>query len=405
MNAESPKSIAIVAQFYEPEPCAASNRLSSLAENLAERGHRVTVFTGMPSFPWGKVHADYRDKTSCTENIGNVRIERRRAFVAENGERGGRALGWISLALAITRAVVFTRERFDTVVVSSPPITMTLPALLGAWRHRARLVVDVRDVFPDMGVRLGVWKAEGPIVRALRAVVGAIYRHAALVVAVTPSARRSILEHGVPPERVLLAPNGFAFSQGVVPRPERSELRPFTLAYAGNMGLATGLGMVLDAAKLLRERTDIRIVLAGGGLDAAKLQTRIATEELHNVEFRGVISRRESLELLALADATIVPLHKGLTDAIPSKMFDALAIGCPMILSARGESVELLTRSQTGMHVEPNDAPALARGIVECCNDRKTLERRSIAGQSFVRQYFDRDSIMGGLAQRIGAIA
>jgi glycosyltransferase involved in cell wall biosynthesis len=405
MKPETPKSIAIVAQFYEPEPCAASNRLSSLAENLAERGHRVTVFTGMPSFPWGKVHADYRGKPSCTEYAGNVRIERRRAFVAENGERGGRARGWISLSLAVTRAILFSRERFDTVVVSSPPITMTLPALLGAWRHRARLVIDVRDVFPDMGVSLGVWKADGSIVRALGAVVGALYRHAALVVAVTPSARRSILDHGVPAERVLLAPNGFAFSQGVVPRPERSQRRPFTIAYAGNMGLATGLGMVLDAAALLRDRDDLRFVLAGGGLDAAKLQARIASEGLNNVEFRGVVTRRESLELLALADATIVPLHRGLTDAIPSKMFDALAIGCPMILSARGESVELLTRSQTGLHVEPNDAAALVRGILECSNNRETLERRSIAGQTFVREHFDRDAIMGGLAQTIGAIA
>jgi glycosyltransferase involved in cell wall biosynthesis len=405
MKPETPKSIAIVAQFYEPEPCAASNRLSSLAENLAERGHRVTVFTGMPSFPWGKVHADYRGKPSCTEYAGNVRIERRRAFVAENGERGGRARGWISLSLAVTRAILFSRERFDTVVVSSPPITMTLPALLGAWRHRARLVIDVRDVFPDMGVSLGVWKADGSIVRALGAAVGALYRHAALVVAVTPSARRSILDHGVPAERVLLAPNGFAFSQGVVPRPERSQRRPFTIAYAGNMGLATGLGMVLDAAALLRDRDDLRFVLAGGGLDAAKLQARIASEGLNNVEFRGVVTRRESLELLALADATIVPLHRGLTDAIPSKMFDALAIGCPMILSARGESVELLTRSQTGLHVEPNDAAALVRGILECSNNRETLERRSIAGQTFVREHFDRDAIMGGLAQTIGAIA
>jgi glycosyltransferase involved in cell wall biosynthesis len=171
------------------------------------------------------------------------------------------------------------------------------------------------------------------------------------------------------------------------------------------MGLATGLGMVLDAAALLRDRDDLRFVLAGGGLDAAKLQARIQSEGLNNVEFRGVVTRRESLELLALADATIVPLHRGLTDAIPSKMFDALAIGCPMILSARGESVELLARSQTGLHVEPNDAAALVRGIVECSNNRETFERRSIAGQTFVREHFDRDAIMSGLAQTIGAIA
>jgi glycosyltransferase involved in cell wall biosynthesis len=171
------------------------------------------------------------------------------------------------------------------------------------------------------------------------------------------------------------------------------------------MGLATGLDMVLDAAKLLLDRRDVRFVLAGGGLDASRLVTRIEDERLTNVRFLGVLSRPASLELLAEADAAIVPLHAGLVDAIPSKMFDALAVGCPMILSARGEAVRLLRASGCGIHVEPNDARALAAGIVTCLAERDSLEHGALAGQAFVRENFDRERIMRGLAHQIGALA
>jgi glycosyltransferase involved in cell wall biosynthesis len=296
-------------------------------------------------------------------------------------------------------------RRADTVIVSSPPITMAIPALIGAWLHRARLVVDVRDVFPDMGVRLGVWKEGGFVAGAVGAFVDMLYRRAALIVAVTASARASILARGVPSERIVLAPNGFDFSEHLSPRTQRTRPRIFQVAYAGNMGLATGLDVVLDAAALLRDQHDIEFLLAGGGLDASRIAQRIEREGLDNVRFLGVLPRAKSLELLVTVDAAIVPLHGGLTDAIPSKMFDALAAGCPMIVSASGEAERLLLASKTGVHVEPQDPRALADGILTCRANRNTLERRSLAGQVFVRKNFDRDRIMEQLAASIGAIA
>jgi glycosyltransferase involved in cell wall biosynthesis len=398
------KEIAIFSQFYDPEPCAASNRVASLARTLAKRGHHVTVVTGMPTFPKGVVDASYRGVRRCIDYDGAVRVVRRSAPLAAPGALGGRLRNWISLALVLVWTALAELRGTDTVIVSSPPITMTLPALVAAWRHRATLVVDVRDVFPDMGVRLGVWRSQSAIARALGLFVKLLYARAAIVVAVTESARQSILARGVPAERVILAPNGFDFTQEINPR--RSDARPtFEVAYAGNMGLATGLDMVLDAAKLLLDRRDVRFVLAGGGLDATRLVARIESERLTNVHFLGVLSRPESLALLSQADAAIIPLHGGLVDAIPSKMFDALAVGCPMILSARGEAVQLLQESGCGIHVEPNDARALAAGIVQCLGEREALERNAVAGQAFVRKNFDREHIMLGLASRIGALA
>jgi glycosyltransferase involved in cell wall biosynthesis len=399
------RDIVVISQFYWPEPCAAGNRVSSLARKLAAEGHRVTVLTGMPSFPAGEVAPAYRGMKTCTEMDGGVRVVRRRAYIVPKGAKGGRLRSWLSLALALSRTVLFELPRADTIVVSSPPITMAIPALLAAWRHRARLVVDVRDVFPDMGVRLGVWKERGLMARAVGGFVDVLYKRAAMIVAVTASARSSIRARGVESERLVLAPNGYEFSREPARRRERSEERSFEIAYAGNMGLATGLDVVLDAAKLLRDEPKIHFSLAGGGLDAARLTARIEDEGLRNVRFLGVLTREESLDLLATADATIIPLRSGLTDAIPSKMFDALAVGCPMIVSARGEAVRLLLESQSGVHVEPDDARALADGVLECRNNRKVLERRAIAGREFVRKNFDRDRIMEHLAQTIGAIA
>ncbi len=404
MSVQVRKEIAIFSQFYEPEPCAASNRVAALARTLAKSGHRVTVVTGMPSFPKGEVDAAYRGIKRCVESDGPVRVLRRRAPLARPGSFAARPRNWLAQAFALAWSALAELRGTDTVIVSSPPITMAIPALIASWRHRAALVVDVRDVFPDMGVRLGVWRSGSLVARALGFFVDRLYARASLVVAVTQSARDSILARGVPPERVVLAPNGFDFSQAIKPR-RREARRTFEVAYAGNMGLATGLDIVLDAAAMLRDRPEVRFVLAGGGLDARRLLERIERERLENVRFLGVLSRAQSLELLAEADAAIVPLHGGLEDAIPSKMFDALAVGCPMILSARGEAVRLLQSSGGGVHVEPNDGPALARGIERCLQERGAFEAGAAAGQAFVRANFDRERIMLGLAGRIGALA
>lgn len=399
-----PRTIAIFSQFYEPEPCAASNRVGSLARVLAKCGYRVTVLTGMPSFPKGSFEPPYDSLRRCEEYDGDVRILRRRARLAK-GRFGGRFAYWISLASVLSWAAIAELEPVDTVIVSSPPITMAIPALVAAWRHRAKLVVDVRDVFPDMGLRLGVWKEGGALVRALNGFVSLLYRRAAMIVAVTPTARASILARGVAPDKVLLAPNGFEFAAGVPARVPRNGKRTFEVVYAGNMGLATGLDLVLDAAKLLIGDPSIRILLAGGGVDAERLVARIRDERLENVAFLGVLSRLESLELLARADATIIPLHGSLVDALPSKMFDALAVGCPMVVSARGEAQRLLAATQSGVEVAPNDPRALADGILACRDNAGALEQRSQFGQQFVREHYDRERIMGLLATQIGALA
>ncbi|HEY8297633.1 MAG TPA: glycosyltransferase family 4 protein [Candidatus Baltobacteraceae bacterium] len=395
------KRVVVITQFYPPEPCAASNRVSALVRYLAATGHSVTVLTGMPSFPAGVVSERYRGMRSHAERDGDARIERFRAYVASG--RGARLFSWITLAIALAWRLLTMRARIDAIVVSYPPITLALPALVGALRHRARLFVDVRDVFPDMGVKLGVWKPAGIAARAVGLVVDALYARAELVVACTPSARDEIAARGVALAKIALAPNGFEFPKTVRTAIARVPHAGFVTVYAGNMGLAASLDVVLDAAKLLANDSEFRFVLAGGGADAARLLKRIETEGIDNLTYAGILTRDESLELLREADASIVALHPGITDAVPSKLFDALAVGCPVIVSASGESAKLVSECGAGLQVLPHDAGALAAAIRQARADADRLRLQAQAAQTYVREHYDRNRIMERLAEAVVA--
>ena len=199
--------VAVIAHFYPPEPGAGALRVYSLVQALAAAGNDVTVVTAFPSFPRGEFSEAKRPLIRVEEE-GRVRTVRVFSMLIPKLP-GGRLLHWLSAAFSSSLYLLGTRERFDAVVVSSPPITVSLPGVVASWRHRARLVVDVRDVFPDLGVKMGVWKADSPVVRTLEWLVRKLYRRADLVSVVTPAGEAQALRRGVPPSRVVLARNAY----------------------------------------------------------------------------------------------------------------------------------------------------------------------------------------------------
>lgn len=382
------KRILIITQFYWPEPCAASNRITAFARGLSAAAD-VTVMTGMPNFPWGFVPPPYDARRTMTERDGPVIVRRVRSF-APRLRRGARLLTWLLLAFRLSACAIFSRERYDTVVVSTPPITLALPAMLAAWRHRAKLIVDVRDVFPDMGVRLGVWRADGLVVRVLGRLVDLLYARATAVLAVTKSARKAIVDRGVAPAKVRLLPNGFDFPDLSMFAAGARAKHEFVAVYAGNFGLATGIDLLIETAKRLLPHRHVRFVLIGGGVDAARITARIDEEGLTNVTYLGVLGRSETLCHMRDADVTIAPLRSNLTDAIPSKIFDSFGVGCPVVVSARGEAATLVREAGGGMAVAPEDPDALAQALVGLAADREWLRRAGARGCAFVRERYSR---------------
>ncbi|GAC1522247.1 MAG: hypothetical protein NVS2B8_03230 [Vulcanimicrobiaceae bacterium] len=312
-----------------------------------------------------------------------------------------RVFNWLSVAFASTLYVATTRRRYDAIFVSAPPITLALPALCAWVRYRVPLFVDVRDVFPEIAIRMGHWKPRGIAARSTGAIARTLYRVARLVFCVTASACEEVVARGCPRERCVLAPNGFD-------RPSPSETAPFVrregdfvAAFVGNMGLATGIDAILDAATLLTDRTNVRFVLAGDGADRVRLEARVRNEHLDNVTFLGVLVRPDADAVLATADVAIVPLHLNLVDSLPTKLFDALALGCPVICCARGEASQFVTRSGGGLAIEPHDGHALARAIVELQGDKARRDCLGRRGRAHVFEHHDRARIMQDVARRL----
>ncbi|HWT05968.1 MAG TPA: glycosyltransferase, partial [Xanthomonadales bacterium] len=124
--------IALISQFYPPEPVAAANRVAAMARAFAGAGHDVRVYTGMPSFPDGAIAPPYRGARHVVEQDGAVAVERVWTYASATSLPGNRVLNWLSVAAGIARRIVTAKARYDLVVVSSPPVTLALPALLGA---------------------------------------------------------------------------------------------------------------------------------------------------------------------------------------------------------------------------------------------------------------------------------
>jgi glycosyltransferase involved in cell wall biosynthesis len=397
--------IAIVSQFYAPEPAAAANRVAAMARAFAAAGNDVRVYTGMPSFPDGVIPAPYRGRRHVVEQDGAVTVERVWTYASRTSLSGNRLANWLSVAFGATQRLVASRTRFDAIVVSSPPITLALPALLGAFAHRAPLVVDVRDVWPEIAVSMGSWRAKSWLARLVGRIADVLYARAALVTCVTETAREQIVARGVDPAKVVVAPNGFdpVEPAAVAPAPPQPGVRD--VVYVGNMGLATGLDVVIDAAARLRADGTIRFVLIGGGADAGRLRARAAAEKLSNVVFTGPLQRADALRALADAAATVVPLLATITDSLPTKLFDAMLVGTPIVLSAAGEAQRLVERADVGIAVTPGDSDALAAGLRRVLGDADLRARFRANGPGFVRANYDRAAVMSGLAERLRALS
>ncbi len=395
--------VALISQFYPPEPLAAANRISAMAKAFAEAGDEVRVYTGMPSFPDGVIPAAYRGRRHLVESDGTVVVERVWTY-ASAASPVNRILNWLSVAAGVTRRIVAVRERFDAIVVSSPPITLALPAFAAATAHVAPLVVDIRDVFPDVAVKIGAWKPDSRVARIVGRIADTLYARASFVTSVTQPQCDEIVARGVPASKVVLASNGFdpVVASGAAPFAALPGVRD--VVYVGNMGLSMALEVVIDAAALLQDDPTIRFVMIGGGSAAASLRARAAEQRLTNVLFTGPLPRADAARALDDAAATVVPLVATITDTLPTKLFDAMIAGTPIVLSASGEAKRVVELADAGLVVMPEDPAALAAGVRTVLADPALQARFRANGPPFVRANYDRAAVMRDFVARVHAI-
>ncbi len=359
-----PVRVLLLTHYYPPEVGAAPARIAALARGLAGRGMEVTVHTGFPHYPSGVVARPYRNRLVQVEWEGGVRVVRSLVYPTPNAGFARRLANHAVFA-AGALATCLTSGPVDVVVAETPPLFTAFAGVVYAKLKRAPLALNVSDLWPESAIELGVL-GEGPAAGAAHALARRCYRSARLIAAPTvgiveslgarPQARGKVVQ--VPPAVDL---SRFAALPPLAPRRSGAPLR---VLYAGTLGLAQGLGTLVEAAALAGPAV-VEVLLVGDGPAVAPLRREVAARGLAHVRLLGPVAPERVPSLYGEAHAGVVPLRDLpiFNGALPTKLFEVLAAGRPAVVAARGESAELVRSSGAGLAVAPEDPRALAEAF------------------------------------------
>lgn len=388
--------ILFLTDNFPPETNAPATRTYEHARSWAAAGHQVTVLGNVPNFPTGKVFQGYKNRLWQRETMDGIRVVRVWTYVTANEGFLKRSLDYFSFAVTGVIGGLFL-PRPDVIVATSPQIFTALAGCILAWIKRRPFVFELRDLWPDSIVAVGAMR-DGPLLRALRRLEYWLYHRAAKIVSVTNAFKRILVDNGVPQEKIAVIRNGVDL-QAFVPGPKPSDLErrlglegKFVAAYVGTLGMAHGLDSLLSAAEQLRDRSNLVFLLVGTGAERAKLEADKERRRLDNVVFVGSVDKEEVKQYWRLCDVALVLLRDVslFLHVIPSKMFEAMGTGRPIILGVRGESQELLAESGAGIAIAPENPPALAEALVRMMDNPTLCRNMGDAGRRFVEVAFDR---------------
>jgi glycosyltransferase involved in cell wall biosynthesis len=391
--------ILFLTQYFPPETGAAQNRLLHLSEALFSFGHAVTVLTAMPSYPAGKVSEPYRRRFIVREQLGGVRVMRVWSFVTCGKGFFQRLCNYFSFAISSLLFGIAGVGRHDIIVVESPPLFLGVTGLLLAAIWRARLVFNVSDLWPESAVAMGVVRAPY-LIRAATGLEEFIYRRSDLITGQTEGIVTDICSR-VPAKPVHLLTNGVVPQEFSATPEQRAGKRKelgvgdaFVVGYAGLHGLAQHLQTVIDAAAEVRA-SNVLFVLVGDGPEKSALQKYANEKGIENVRFFPPQPKSEMAALLSAFDAVVVPLRKLdlFRGALPSKLFEGLASGKPVIASVAGEAQRLLERSGGGICVAPEDSKAIAIAVLSLVDAPARCKSLGIAGRLFITENYNRATI------------
>lgn len=355
-------------QFW-PECNAPAIHVHERARIWARQGHEITVITSAPNFPEGRVWPGYRNRWRFVEYVDGIRVVRVKTFIAQNQGLLRRALDYASYALSAF-FFSFLENRPDVIISTSPQLLTPLAGLFTALLRRVPHVFELRDLWPAslVGVEMA---SSGPFVRGLTLLEMWCYRRSRRILAFTRAFKEDLVARGIPPEKIDVVLNGVSLDI-FQPRAKNLELLramapqgSFVVGYFGTLGLAHALQSVLEAAQELRD-DPVFFLFAGPGAARSELEQLAETKALKNVRFLPRQERSAMPELLGICDAALVHLKdkEVFRSVIPSKLFEACAMGIPVLYAGPdGEAGALIRENGMGATLPPEDPMALAAQI------------------------------------------
>jgi glycosyltransferase involved in cell wall biosynthesis len=371
---EGALKILYISQYFPPEMGAPAARVSELSHHWAVAGHDVTVLTGFPNHPDGKLRPEYRKHfrrlvfRECAENVNVVRSW---LLPFPNRKAHERMLNYTSFCLSAAVTGSFLGQP-DLVIATSPQLLVGLSGWWVAKIKHVPFVLEVRDLWPESLAAVGAGNANSFLYRILHKIAGFLYRKASHIVVVTPAFRDHLIRHWrVPPEKISVVHNGVEttlFCPGTSEsiRKSLSIENKFVVSYIGTMGMAHGLETMLEAAERLQTSApEVLFLLVGEGADRERIQAIAEAKRLTNIRFVAQQPREKIPLYISASDVCLVLLKKsGVFDTvIPTKMLEFMSCAKPVVLGVSGQARRILEASRAGLCIEPENPEALCDAI------------------------------------------
>lgn len=374
--------LLIITQYFPPEMGAPQARLYELAKRLKDKGHQITILTAMPNYPTGKIFGDYKYKIRKSETMDGMKVIRTCLYPSNSSKTLPRLLSYISFGLSSLLLGVWGVGKQDVALIESPPLFLVPFALLVAKIARAKPVMMVSDIWPDIIIRMGRASINSFSTKAMLWLEKYGYNHSHAVALTNPGACMQIKDRFPELRNLTVISNGVDTSK-FTPSFRDENIRKqfgavpddFLIGYCGLHGLCQGLEVILDAAKKLEKQKNIKFIMIGDGPTKQMLIDKAKNLQLSNLTFYDRKPKNQMPAILASMDTSLVTLAGRLPGTMPSKVYEALASGTPPIVAKGCEGDPLVTKFNAGKTYEPLDGEQMAQAILDLAENKQSYTK------------------------------
>lgn len=387
--------ILLINQAFVSTDEPGHTRHFEMAKFLQAHGHELVIVASDLNYQTGQ-RTVARTGVFAEQNFDGVRVLRSYIYPALHRSYVWRIVSFFSFMFSSVWTALQVKD-VDLVMGTTPPIFQAVSAWFVALLRRKPYLLEVRDLWPEFGVSMGVLK--NPIVIALaRWLERFLYAHATHILVNSPAYKEYMIGKGVPEDKVTYIPYGTdvdMFNPSVDGSSIRVELGvddKFVVLYAGALGQANDIDTILRAAERLKDDDNIRFVLFGDGKERARLKSEAERMKLSNVIFAGVRPKKDMPRVVASADVCLailqdIPMFR---TTYPNKVFDYMAAGRATVLIIDGVSRKLIEDSYGGVYVQPGDDKLLAETILDLSNNVDIVKQMGLNAREYLVKHLDR---------------
>jgi glycosyltransferase involved in cell wall biosynthesis len=396
------KKLLIVTQYFPPEVGAPQNRLFELALRLQSSGMHITVLTAMPNYPSGIIHDTYLGKKYVYEEMEGISVHRTSIYATTSKGITKRLRNYFSFVYSsYFKGKRKIKGEFDFLLCESPPLFLGISAYRLSKKYKAKFIFNVSDLWPESAEKLGLVSNKLMLNVAYR-LEKYLYKKSYLITGQTQGIVKNINER-FPDLPTYWLPNGVDLSFFDPKNFDKSWRQKkgykddeILILYAGIIGHAQGLEIILHTADKMRTNQEVKFILLGSGPLKEDLIKQRDDLGLENVIFEDLVPKKKVPRIINSIDISLVPLRnlELFEGAIPSKLFENCAMEKMLLLGVKGEAKELFIDSgNAGLYFEPENSEDLKIQIIKILENPQLIEKHGKLGRKFVAEYFDRDEI------------